>query len=1608
MGRELRRWLLILMLLLGLGAAIVLSEAPTGSLAGQIQFPSDTAAATARVIASGPVVRGVYADEVGQYQLHDLPVGTYRIQAMAPGFQRTRLEETFRIEEGQILQLPQIELERLRPTLNLYGTSQVYTTAEPPQAQLSSSGLEQVQIEIYGLSLTDYLGTPTLADLADPYGYGLELPPQIGQAGPIEAWEQTIPTANEDGWSALTLDLPQLSPGAYWIRARGGREGEDQLQQTAWFLISDLGLVQKRAPDQLVIEAVDLNTLQPLPGIDLQIFDPAAPQQPWISVTTGADGLAQVAIPAAQQATRQWVIYGQGGSDRHRALSQVNFYGYRDTRFFTYTDRPLYRPGQTVYFRSIIRQIDPQRGPVPLDQTPVQVRVTTPRGDPILEQRLILSEFGTLHGQVELPLEGDLGSYEIELITASGESRSQYFSVEEYRKPEFEVTVTPEQPWIRQGESAQVEVRAEYLFGGPVAGAEVHYIVYRSSDWGYRYGLLPRSPQETFFAGELNADRYGDYGGYGEVVLEGDGVTDGAGVAQLQLENLLADFDWQTDRYFGETPVQQLRIEVEVTDISRRSVTQDGRLRVTQGDLALFLTGDRYVAQPGETIRYQVQSLGYDGQPRSTSGELRLERWQWDRDQQDYRQRQTITTAPFQTQAGEGEATLTLPTDLPTGDYRILAVTRDQQRQPIQEARSLWVMNRQGGDRHRNWGRGRGRSAGLELTPDRQVYQVGDTAQVVIASPLSDAHALITLEGSTLYEAKVQQLQGSVALVEVPILESYQPNVYFSVTLVGPDRQVYQRQVPLWVSPLDRFLTVEIEPDRTRYQPGETAQILLKTRDADGQPIAAEVSLGAVDEGIYLLRPDPTPDIRRFFYRRRYNQVDTSTSFPQQYPGGLDKLAQRLRQTFEDTAAWFPTVITDAQGEARVQIPLPDTLTTWRLTAIATTPDTQVGSAVNRIQVSKDLLVRLATPRFFSTGDRLQLTAVIQNQTDRPLVTDVELETSSVLVPEGERRRQIQLAPQAAQRVEWTTSVVTAGEAIVRVAATAGDLQDRVQLTIPAQAYGARYQVGERGWLEGESQTAQIDLTVPEDLVPGSLDWQIQLATHPVADLLGGVDYLVDYPYGCTEQTLSRFLPSLAVAVAAETLGLPLRSETLTRLPKTIDQGLRRLSQLQNSDGGWGWWQFDSSNPDLTSYVLLGYYRAENAGYGVDPDQEERGIQFLEQWMAQSEPQDPDSQMIAAYALSLFGRADLEQVQGVNSTQLSTLGQAYRTLALLRLGDRASAQAALLDLLRQVNREGRLIWYQAPDPSSQQVSPWHRHHYQDVEIAGPVLAAATALESPRADPIAEWISDLRQGTRWSTTKATADAIVGLTQYYQAKATKTPANYEVILRNSTTGALLGRWSPDWDRPYQIIDLSPRDLGSALLQPGSQTLAIEKQGSGPLHYSLSLQGTIATPPDRPMASQSQGLSIRRQYFSLTPRPQGDGTLVYEEHPLTGSIPAGEMILGRIIVEAERDASYVMVEEPLPSGAEITSQDPQQLTGEERQRYGWGGGWTHQTVRDDRITFFSTFLPQGSHEFLYLMRPEIPGELAIAPTHGEEMYSPEQTFGQSRSDRLSVTGE
>jgi len=932
----------------------------------------------------------------------------------------------------------------------------------------------------------------------------------------------------------------------------------------------------------------------------------------------------------------------------------------------------------------------------------------------------------------------------------------------------------------------------------------------------------------------------------------------------------------------------------------------------------------------------------------------------------------------------------------------------------------------------------------LEINLDKKVYKAGDTAKIMVTAPLQGkegVEAIVSVEGTHIYSYKLTPLNATAQLIEVPIKKEYVPNAFISVTFVGKKHQFYTTEKMIRVSPQDNFLNITVTSDKQKYKPGEKATYTIKAQKLDGTPAPnTEVSLGVVDESIYAIRPDSTENIQKFFYSRRSNWVVTSSSFPEEYSGGPDKTEPRVRKDFRDTAQWLPDLKTNKDGIAIATIKLPDNLTTWRATVRGVDMLTDVGAAVQKITVSQDLIVRLGMPRFFTQDDQGLVSAIVHNYTDRPQSVKVTFTPSPEFSTKIALVQTLNVAPDKASRFDWPITVTQPGTGTVRIKAVGQTASDAVEQKIPIRPLGIPAFSIKGGVITEDNGSVQLPIGLPKDAEPGTQKFQVSLASSSIGPVLGNFDTLIDYPYGCTEQTMSRMVPSIVAFKLHKALGLPITNKMSEKFDDVYGKSISKLEGYRHADGGWGWWQNDDSQPYLTSLVLENLQLMNSTGRYADPHKEwlQGGVKYLKTGLAALQKQLSDPRLVkeyywwdwyqfeeystdmsySLYTISLFEKPPVAETKWVMEryTQLPPEGLAYLTMALRNSGDKANAQKVYDRLISIANINGDYTdWDHTPAMIkrlwSKGSTDWS-YRFTGVESTALALRAVLAMEpenSKRIEAIKQWLllqHDNKDG--WENTKTTSAVFEVLLQEELMARSKWPVNF-------TTDAtmqekLLSQFIFNPSDTYK-----PEKMFNVPIGFTPQTLTITKKGTGRLYYSslMTCFRKLRAGDNIDDKATPAGLKLERKFFRVVPEAtKSDGSIHFRTMPITdGKIKEGETVLMKIYVNAPVALPYVMIEAALPSGAEVADKgiEDQNLHGENGEGSPYEGDWgipwwTHQDVLDDRIVFFATSMPAGKSEFHTMLRMESPGTLNVDPVSIEGMYT-KKVRGYSQLDSLTV---
>ncbi|MDZ4763722.1 MAG: Ig-like domain-containing protein [Chloroflexota bacterium] len=1445
-------------------------------------------------------------------------------------------------------------------------------------------------------------------------------------AGAINAPREVL-LASETGG---TLDL-----GLYWVRMESGDlQGYTYRRGVSSFMLAVVtaNLTIKRLPDGALVWATDLVTGEPIEGLNVTVYHRG---RRLISVPTDADGVAMldVIVPNDNEfvliEARADAAYGVWYSGSDAEL--------QTTRGYLYTDRPIYRPGEPVHFRGVLRDQNDVNFTVPNGVEQVHVSVSN-YGTVIHEADVSVTRFGTFSETFTIPTNAPLGDYEVSVDWGAnaftryrcysyGDSfdeecySSSYsaltFNVAEFRVPEFRASVTVENSTVMQGDAINFLLNAAYYSGGALSDADVFWY-YRGqpASFNYRGEGSYRFNDETVDSNEFNFPPPSE-----NVVIP----TDADGNALFTLPEL-------------ETPLRTpVIVGVEGT-ISREGgapITARSSVFVHSSDVYVGVRTATRIVRQGEAAVAEIITVSPESEPvagRIVNVEAVEVRWErlpiegrfgrYNWEVREY----PVTTGQVGTEA-DGLAAFTFEPPN-AGSFRVRVVTMDDAGRESSATTRFYVPAQQRSGRRVYFG---APSDSVTMIADKDGYRPGETAQILLPNPYEGAVTmLITVERAGVMQYEVIRTTDESLLYPLPITDDHAPAVFFSVVMVKgidadtPNPIYATGTIRLIVEPVARKLTVEVTPSARTVAPrGELAFDVLVT-DANGQPVPdAEVGLALTDQAaLSLLPPNSTTLLETFYPNSQRNAVYTTVSLyalldrltdgllpnldgmggaQSASAGGLENLDPR--DNFVYTPLWAPHIVTDANGRATATVTMPDNLTAWKLDARVVTADTRVGQTTTEVISTLPLIVRPTAPRFFVVGDRVELSAIVQNNTNAEQVVDVGIQADGVTI-EGENAQSVTITAGGRARVRWMALVAdVTGVDLTFYALGADGFRDAAKPTlrtgadglIPVYRYAARDTTGTAGMIT-DVTTLTEGIALPSDVtwVDGALNIQIDPSLAAVAT--ESFRYLRSYPHECIEQTVSRFYPNAVTLRAVRTLGLN-DPELEAGLSSGVALSLGKLAVAQNVDGGWGWFPDWESGTYVTAYALLGLMAARDANMRIDETMIRRATEFLRGRLGNVDRMRSTWQYNReAFLLYTLVRAGEE----FNVLRFDNLMR-YRELMSL------AARSYLLMALLERDPENPYVATLTSDLTSSALLSATGAHWEEAETdwwnwgsntrtTSLVLSALIKRDptNPLLPNVVRWLMIAREGDHWETTQETVWATIALTDWMVVTGELNGA-YDYALSLNSLLLETGTVTPETVRESRELSISVNDL----LRDQVNLLAIARgEGTGALYYTAFLD--LQLPADQTPAINS-GVGVTREYLDA------DG------NPIT-SIGVGDVVNVRLTVMLPEDVYFFALDDPLPSGLE--SIDPRLTTSSrfanvptlrrDDERYFWGWwAFRHTELRDARTSLYSDYLRRGTYVYSYQARAVTPGEFQAMPAQGYAFYMPD-VFGRSDGSLFTVT--
>jgi len=1389
------------------------------------------------------------------------------------------------------------------------------------------------------------------------------------------------------------------------------------------FQVTDLHVTAKVSETASHIWVTSYQTGQPLSGVALQVQGEGG-HVLWQG-QTDAQGLAQG--PGGLRQDRQTVPLLLATLGPDAAVLQLTDMQRTDMgivdmpmdetpakhRLFVFTDKNLYRLGETVNIKGIVRDIGPSGLALPEAGQAAQIEVLDPLDRVIAKTSLLLSAQGTVAWAAQVPAFGAYGRYEVRL-KAGADTESLPFSVSIYRAPKFESGVTVAGAHPIAGEDVRGEMHASYYTGGALTAAPAKVTAYgQPQDYA-----PPGWPQLQFGVHTAETGAALHY-----LSQEGKGKTDEHGAWAFHIGTKIAI----------DQP-QHVEVESSIEDPNGRAVQATAAFWLHPAQFSIGLGLARSVLRAGEAAQVDVLTAEPEGKALAGNAvHLQLLRREWKSVREkamngEYvwrTQRVDALVAEADLVSGTApvRALLTPPS---AGYYVVLATGKDAAGHVARSSLGLYAT----GTDAVAWNPEDDDTP--MLIPDKPSYAVGDVAHILVKNPLPGAQALVTQERDRVLEQKRTQLATSTETIDVPMTAAHVPNVFVGVALFAGRRaplvaaaqdtgapQLKLGYIELKVDAKERRLAVKVQPHHPSARPREDLRIDVQVSDAAGKGRPAEVTLMAVDEGVLALTHHATPDPFAAMYApvplgvRNYASIgELVRSRVEEDKGetGGGGGSASTRSRFRDVAFYAANLQADANGHVTAHIQLPDNLTRYRLMAIAVDGPLRFGSGEGAVQVDKPLMLLPSLPRTVQVGDAFEAAVTLRQQGKEALAGTLQCEAAAGLQLQGPGQQDFALKPGGSVEKTCRFTAHKAGKVAVTFAAQTGqDKADSVQETVEVVDPQPLQSVASYGIAQGP--VAQV-LQKPLQIEPAAGGLHVTAAATGVVGLEQGLQYLIAYPYGCTEQVASQLLALLQVEKLQKTFKL--LPETADKAPALIDAAVGRLLDRRSGaqDGAFTLWaDGDAVEPAATAWALWVLWQAQSQGHALPAEVLQRGAGWLRARLpvavrgGRSEAAFDAERAMDLAVLARLGETAPGYLDELFSKRAALTPASQLWLAeALALGDGAKGTARAQQLLEELTRALQLDGETAhlpQKPSEEFQALWPSEVRTNAMLLD--VLATVQPEHPLLPRLARWLVQRRQNDRYATTQENAWALQGLLRFFAATEQQAPnLSFAALLgdRSVLTGGWQGR----------SLEVKRAFVPQSELPAGQTPLQVTRTGSGPLYYSLRYD---YAPTRQAQVARNAGFLLRRTVLDEA------GHLAPEK------LKRGQHVLVTLTLLADAQRDFVALVDEVPAGLEPVDFDlstasqavKRRLAQLARGKLGnaaedaaqeagaaMDSEFSHRELAGHEVRFFVDHLTPGVHTFSYIARASVRGQFASHGARAEAMYNPE-VFGTSGAAAVAV---
>ncbi len=1445
-----------------------------------------------------------------------------------------------------------------------------------------------------------------------------------------------------------------------------GYSNEYSYKSASDIQVTSMGVTGKFAGDSNAIFVTDLKTGLPIEGATVEIrddfnniLDVVKTDKNGTAYTKGFR-LLNIKRTSRWSTPRQWAIVTKDddisfiNSDSYNGISpwrlDIDYDYYQEDKVYNgamFTERGLYKPGEEVHIKGVIREKKLSSWVISSELTNATFEVFSSRDDKITEGVTSLNEYGSYLIDFKLPSDAPTGYYRVNVrfkkdISSTNTnnteeddnnilySLSQSFRVEEYKSIEFESRIWLEDKNYYLGDTLPIKMSGWYLFGEPMANKNISYnISIRETSFtppnnsGFRFNKL------SWFEDEFNTD-------YFSTISRGEGVLNINGEYNI-------DEKIDISRAINAGYVT---VEATVEGEDSQKVSSSRNVLIYGSDYYIGIKRQGYFLETDKETSLEFIATDVDGNRLENKNiEVKLIKRHWES------VRKAITGGRFQWESKQIDTVIASTNITTTKDSIEYKFTPEKSGLYIVQARGVDSKNRQVASDEYMYVIGKDYAPWamfdddlLEVITEKEDYKPNETARIMVKSPYEKATAIVTVEREYVLDSFITNIEGTTALIEVPIKKEYLPNVYIGVSLVSgrfedesftnyatdegkPSFKIGYAGIN--VSPIEKELDVKIVKSADVLEPSKEMTIDLYVSTKESKPLETEVMLSVVDLGVLNLIGYKTPNWFNTFYGKRplgVGSVDTRIHLIGQRnygekgdtPGGDGLKAQAfnsslaefkaldiytVRKNFLSTAFYQGRVKTDANGKATVTFKLPDNITSFRIMASAIDKDGYFGASDDVVVVKKNLMLLSTIPEFAYVDDKFRAGATVYNYSDKDLEVEVKAIYSNVVVNNSLQKVYIKKGDSA--DVRFDIMALKEGEANITIVANANEYSDALEKKFNIKTPMTTETVAYYSSTTNMNET--LDIVIPDmrDVYTnvGSLD--VYFSPSAFSDLTGSIKYLETYPYLCLEQQLSRAYP--IITSKRLVLDMKLTDSTEESLNNTVSNVLNNIVNYQTSDGGFAYYPNKSwTSPWLTAYAVEVMLKAKKDGYSIDEKSLEIATEYLYKYVNSGATEVPtffedeyidlSTTAYMAYVLSLANYKDVNTVidrlyNKANNMPIYALSQLLKAMYYNKYSEESISKVRNY-ILNTLKEDSNTAHYELENIYSK-LSWIHSSSVRDTAIVLDALIE-TGYDSNINEKVVRWLINSRKQGRYLNTQDNVSVFSAMNSYYKKYENIDPNFKAEFLFNNKTLLSTIFENRNVSSVYSSTALSLLLNNSnsrrsnfifARYENTSTTSMINKDGVGRLYYGIRLSYA----PRKTLDNRNAGIKVERYYETKSGRRIN---LNLE------SLKQGEEYVVVVKISSDYDRQFVVVDSGISSGMRILnstfnteSSEVKNITGSNR----WWGSFNYTENYNDRILLFADFLYKGEHTYKYVVRAITPGKYLLPATKAEEMYNSE-VFG------------